>query len=408
MKKIKELYKRYKRLSEEKGFLEKYPEYNKGDGKIHLLFIAPCLNGSGYYRAILPTLELNQMTSHCAIITEIPKWDFTKRLLDYVQPVDKRLIEWADYVIFPSTEVDISYLIQGWKTQNKAIQFVMDLDQNIHALPRQHPEFLKINSADKKQLLKNISLMDLLTGASEGLLDYYENLIEKYHPSSGVMTGYLPNLVSLHGYEELSPLEKNESSTIRIGIIGSSMSHYDSQILLPVLMQINQVYEKKIVLVLFGCNEQFFDSAIDKKDLKRLENLKSLKSLKKSMKIVYQKSVRFLAYFEKLNELALDIALMPTYKIPFNTHGKSFIKYLELSVLSIPVIASNHSPYSEVIEQGETGFLVNTPKEWIDTISLLINDTALRNNVGKNAMKQAWSKYSYTRENLKRYQRVFK
>ena len=69
----------------------------------------------------------------------------------------------------------------------------------------------------------------------------------------------------------------------------------------------------------------------------------------------HRKSVGFLDCFNQLNELALDMALIPLADIPYNTEGKSFIKYLELSVFGIPVVASNTG---NILTNGHTGQLV--------------------------------------------------
>lgn len=387
MRNIKELY---HRLTEQTDFDKKYPNLNVDDKKIHLLFVSPCLNSSGYYRAIIPTLELNRTDSHVAIITNIHKWSFNQQLIDYVTPIDNQLILWADYIILPTLLENATYLIKAWKAQNKDLQFVMDLDCNLHALPKQHLDYPRISLQHKKQLLSNVSQMDILTGANDGLLDYYDDMIEEYYPDSGVQMEYLPNLVSQFGYQELDPLVKNETDTIRIGIVSTGASHYDVVSIYGVLKEIVEDQER-VELIVFGWNGKLPG------DINALSNLK----------FTYQKSVRFLNYFQQLNELALDIALIPTKKIAFNTHGKSFAKYLEFSVFAIPVVASDHEPFREIIEDGETGFLVKSPEEWKETIGKLIEDPELRVKIGKSALKHVWRNYSYTNHTLKAYQELF-
>ena len=46
MKKIKDLY---ALLNEEKDFEKRYPQFNPDDGKIHMLYLSACLNGTGYF-----------------------------------------------------------------------------------------------------------------------------------------------------------------------------------------------------------------------------------------------------------------------------------------------------------------------------------------------------------------------
>lgn len=386
MRNVKELY---QRLTEQKDFDKKYPAYSTEDKKTHLLFVSPCLNGTGYYRAIIPALELNRTDSHTAIITDIHKWSFNQQLMDYVTPIDQRLIAWADYVILPAMLEDATYLIQGWKAQNKDLQIVMDLDCNLHAMPKQHLDYPKISQEHKRQLLNNIAKMDMITGANEGLLDYYDELIDEHFPKSKVLMEYIPNLISQYGYQEVEPLTKNETGKVTIGIVGSGATSYDILSIAEVLKELKE--KDKVELVLFGWNGKLPGGDQPLKDIE----------------FTYQKSVSFLDYFDQLNNLALDIALIPARRIPFNTHGKSFIKYLEYAVFAIPVVATDSEPYREVIEDGETGFLVRTPEEWLETINKLIDEPELRTRIGKSALKQAWRNYSYTNRTMKVYQEVF-
>ena len=388
MRNVKKLY---HQLTEQKEFEKRYPAYQKEDGKIHILFISPCLNGTGYYRMITPALELNRTRSHSAIISGIHKWNFNKEFDDYDSPIDEKLIAWAHYVVLPAMLTDATYILKALKAKNKELQFVMDVDCNLHALPKEHLDYSKISMERKRQLLANIANMDILTGASEGLLDYYDGLLEKYYPNSDVFMEYLPNLISQFGYQEVKPLNKNESDKVRIGIIGTGATAYDTLSIIDVLKEIKKKHENKVELILFGWNGKLPGGKLPLKDIS----------------FRYVKSVSFVDYFDKLNELELDIALLPSQKIPFNTHGKSFIKYLELAVFAVPVVASDLPPFNEAIEHEETGFLVKTPEEWITVIDRLIESPELRQLIGKNALKQAWRNFSFTNRTIQIYQEVF-
>ncbi len=388
MRNVKEIY---QRLTEQTEFDKRYPAFKKDDGKIHILFISPCLNSTGYYRMIAPALELNKTRSHSAIVSSIHKWNFNKQFEDYNNSVDEQLIRWADYVVLPHLFSDITYLIKALKAKNNHLEFVMDLDQNLHAIPKEHLDYSKITTTAKAQLLYNIAQMDMVTGASEGLLEYYDRLIEQHYPNSEVAMEFIPNLVSQFGYQEAEPLNKNKTDKVRIGIVGTGATAYDTLSIIDVLKELTKKYKDKIELILFGWNGK----------------LPHKKEPLKDIPFTYVKSVSFLDYFDQLNELHLDIALLPAKKIPFNTHGKSFIKALEFSVYAIPVVASNLPPYNEVIENKESGFLVNAPKQWITVIEQLIEDQKLRERIGKSALKEVWRNFSYTNQTIQIYQEIF-
>jgi glycosyltransferase involved in cell wall biosynthesis len=86
-----------------------------------------------------------------------------------------------------------------------------------------------------------------------------------------------------------------------------------------------------------------------------------------------------------------DIAVAPLEDIGFN-ECKSNIKWQEYSAASVPVIASNVGPY-KFIQDGETGFKVNSTKQWIEYLEALINNETLRRKIGQQANKELQDKW---------------
>ena len=62
--------------------------------------------------------------------------------------------------------------------------------------------------------------------------------------------------------------------------------------------------------------------------------------------------------------------------------------------LGIPTVASAVGMNFKVIEDGISGFLVKNDREWITTITRLIDDPALRERVGKASRSRVLSAYS--------------
>jgi len=382
MRNVKELY---YLLNGKNEFEEKYPFYQEDDGKVHVLYVAPCINGTGFYRMILPMLELNKTGTHAAIVSTIHKWGFSKQFDDYDNPLDKRLIEWADYVVLPAVFSDVSYVLKSLLEINPDLQFVMDIDCNYHVYPKEHPNHTKFTKQHGEMLLSNIAQMDILTGASESLLQAYDSRIEKKHPSSNVVLEYQPNLISNFGFQEVEAIKQNDTDKLRIGIVGNYGSYYDTISIKDALLQIKEKYKDQVQFVFFGWNG------------KHSKNEEPFKELD----FEFEKSVSFLDYYSKINDLALDIVLLPSIEIPFNTKGKSFIRYLELSAFAIPVVAANSTPYREIIDDQETGLLASSTEEWVSKTEVLIEDAEYRLAVGKAALKSTWRNYSFTTRNIK-------
>lgn len=83
-----------------------------------------------------------------------------------------------------------------------------------------------------------------------------------------------------------------------------------------------------------------------------------------------------------------DIALAPLRPHVFN-QSKSNLKALEAAALGIPIVASDCGPYPDFVEHGKTGFLVKRDHEWGKFLRELVNDDAMRDEMGRNAHEKA-------------------
>lgn len=79
-----------------------------------------------------------------------------------------------------------------------------------------------------------------------------------------------------------------------------------------------------------------------------------------------------------------DIGIYPLPDAEF-VLGKSSLKALQYMALGIPTVATAVGTNFRVIEEGVSGFLVNSEQEWIDALAKLLQDEALRASVGSRA-----------------------
>lgn len=395
MRQIKKLFKKLENSTTPENFLKKYPQYNIEDNKIHLLYIHPYLNGTGFYRFIAPALELNKSTTHSAIIDKILKWDYLKQHDGQDIQISMRLVEWADYVIFPYMFQDLENMsgqniLKDMKEVNPDIQFVMDIDDNVWEIPKTHYQYSKYTKQGKEILLKNLSKMNLITAPVNSLLDYIEEMINFKYMESEVEYVSLPNLLSDSIIDDIKKIENNEKGKIKIGIISNGSHYGDMNAFKKVLIEINNKYKNKVEIIIFGWNGK-----------------NGISNALQGVSFTFEKPVNIFDYFRKLNNLKLDMALIPIADIPFNTAGKSPHKYLEYSAFAIPVIAKDLLPYNEVIIDSETGLLAKEKKNWIELIDMLINDEEKRIAIGETARADVWENYSFTKKNLELWTETF-
>lgn len=96
------------------------------------------------------------------------------------------------------------------------------------------------------------------------------------------------------------------------------------------------------------------------------------------------------AYWRSID---FDIALAPLAPTIFN-QSKSALRFLEMSALGVPTVASDSAPYRSVMTDGETGFLAHSDWQWVKHLQQLIDDAELRESMGKAACEHVRAHYS--------------
>ncbi len=94
---------------------------------------------------------------------------------------------------------------------------------------------------------------------------------------------------------------------------------------------------------------------------------------------------------EELREF--DIGVMPLFDDDW-ARGKCAFKIIQYMAVGIPTVASRVGMNVEIIEDGKDGFLANRKEEWIERLSILIEDKQLRENMGRLGRAKVESLYS--------------
>ena len=95
-------------------------------------------------------------------------------------------------------------------------------------------------------------------------------------------------------------------------------------------------------------------------------------------------TIPFMDWKKMPGEVALcDVVVAPLVKSIFN-EAKSENKWLEASLVKVPVVASNVGAFQVAIEHGVNGFLSESD-DWFETLSTVLNDAGLRSRVGNAA-----------------------
>ena len=358
---------------------ERFVGYDPNDGKIHVLYVHCLVNGTGWYRTILPYTALNQSDSHAAIIGTIHKWDFTKKFNDYDNPIDFELIQWADIIVFPTLMIDFSFMMRELKKINQDLAFVMDIDTIHHELSSEHPAAKRTSKEELSQLIKNIARMDMVTAPTMGILQYYKSKLSQSFKHSETAFEIVPNLLPASGLPQPKAKEDKQGK-IRVGIVGSSVISEDALTIKDSIKEVFSTHPDQFELVLFGWNGKYKGQAI-------FEDI--------PVEIV--KPVNIKDYYARLTALNLDVALLPLEGVAHNILGKSNIKYAELAAMGIPVIAQGVAPYKNSISDEENGILTITEEQWKEALLSIPSNRSKYLEIGQYARKSALKQLTWTR-----------
>lgn len=228
---------------------------------------------------------------------------------------------------------------------------------------------------DINTMLKEFSrIADLVTVSTEFLADEYRDF--------NANVKVLPNMVDPDDWDEP---KRTAGNKVRIGIVGSSAMNKDSQVLTPILRELGR--RDDIQLVMFGI------PALSEEKVRKFY-LHEI-SYWNTMNVEWQPSVNIADYMSTLNNLELDIMLIPREDNYFN-RCKSNLKFLEASMCEIPVIAQGFtdgkSPYQGK-EDSKYMRIAVTVDDWRKNIEELIVSKEVRREMGKKAREYVLNNY---------------
>lgn len=102
---------------------------------------------------------------------------------------------------------------------------------------------------------------------------------------------------------------------------------------------------------------------------------------------------------------SFDIGLMPLRDSPFE-RGKCGFKLITYGAVGIPSVASDVGVNSHIIQHEVTGYIASNDKQWVDCLTLLIDDSQIRKKMGIEARNFITANYSL-REGNRKWSMIF-
>lgn len=381
----------------------RYPNYAPDDGKTHLLYVGATLNGTSFYRIMLPAWTLNTTDTHSTIINDLRPWHNENRNIPFDMPFYDDMIRWAHYIIFPtiiSSNQSFRQLLNTFRHLNPNVCLVMDIDDDYLQPSPYHPNFKSFTSDFKINLMSNLRVMDMITCTHQRLYEYYKR------PISPMRFAPLPNLMTcLTEPQQMAPPGTREKAneTIHLGLTVNRTQFEDLLTVVQPLKQLLKARPGRFKITLFGWDGKLYIN-------------RSIREALRNIPHQYIPPVLLKDYFATLHALQYDIALMPLCENNFN-RMKSNHKLLQYAQMGVPVVAPDLPPYNEPPIPGRetlkyTRVKVHdgrvNPHEWAEKILYLADNYQERQNAGARTRETVLKNYFIEDpENIKIWQNCF-
>ncbi len=289
--------------------------------------------GAGYWRMVLPSKYLGRRLSGAFRIDVTAAEVKFEHLLEYDTVFVQRLHDWESY-----------YVLEKLKKAGKRI--VYDMDDDIFSLTPDNPAFHVISRDNQQAAVACMKLADDVTTTTDVLADGLSQV-------TGRLPEVIPNALDTQDGWNATDQCGSPDGHKRIFWQGSATHDADWEVCIEAVDRAMQRHEE-LRLVILG----YLPKAVQQRV--KLPHWKG--------KVEYVGFSDPETYFDLIKHIRAEVGLAPLTSSNFN-RSKSPIKWLEATLIGMPVVASQGHPYSDVIDDGKSGRLVaGSPDEWFEAI----------------------------------------
>ncbi|MBU0489556.1 MAG: glycosyltransferase family 4 protein [Bacteroidetes bacterium] len=255
-----------------------------------------------------------------------------------------------------------------FKASGKPIVFDFDDSIWLSNVSDANKWFSWMKNAEKTASI--VALSDVAIAGNQYLADF----AKKYNQSVII----IPTTIDTEDYKPLPKIYENNSVTIGWSGSITTIQHFEYAV--PFLKKIKEKYGDSVQIGVIG------DGNYNNPEI-------GVQGIPWS----HSTEIKDLSEF--------DIGIMPLPDDEW-AKGKCGLKGLQYMALEIPTIMSPVGVNTEIIQDGENGFLANSENEWFEKICLLIENSELRQKLGKAGRQTVIERYSVESQK-ERYLKLF-
>lgn len=274
----------------------------------------------------------------------------------------------------------IGEIIRRYRTSG--VEIIFDIDDFIFetsAIERQEIHFInEISPSERQQWIGRIELYracikacDSVCVPTKSLAWHARKLVNKVK----VFPNNFDSSVRIISRLALATKTPKTDGRITIGYASGTPTHeQDFAIVKDVLLELMSRYDH-LNLIIVG-----YLRCIDDSSFAQFRDRISVRSVVPHSQLPFE-----------LN--SFDINIIPLHRNRF-TDAKSELKYFESALLKVPSVATANPVYSAVIQHADNGYLAKNQVDWLDSLSLLIENKQKRIDIGLNAYRTVKSRYA--------------
>lgn len=358
-------------------------------GELNVLFVNPETTGANLYKMLLPYVVLKGTGVVHTAITGVERYNPTKRFRsDSRKPVNSLQVLWSDTIVIPFTNQDITEFMEMARTVNPNTKIVIHVDFDFIDLPQQHPLKDAFSQDKIDNVVKNILFADKVVVSNPALARHLLNrLPEMGHEIDrdklGVQLLCVDPELMLDGVN----LPKNKNNELFTLCVLAGDNHLaDMKAAIPLLLEAKKKNRNTLKIVFFGVNK----------------NKEPFPKMVKGLEYVPEGAVPIWKYYERLAEINPNAVFIPSDESEFSQRSNGYKRWLDASMLEIPVISPKTLPLEPLVKQNENGWLYSSEVEFHAIINNLIKHPEMCVSAGKAAKMMVDENFSYTNDKLQR------
>lgn len=334
----------------------------------------------GYYRIIKPS---EQLTNHDVKVVGRELTTYGDSLESQWDNIFKEFdVFWTGYFSDPHIAGAMFY-----HAQKHGKKVILDIDDNYLDVPESNLLYdrFKATKHDRAYLSAALSLADAITVSTVPLKERLDKHFKQRH---GLEKNFIhvPNMNDVNDWQ-VTPVPLHKDRFV-IGYSGSNSHKDDFAMVVPAVRELMKKHKHVWfeVLGLLAMDDLVtYLSGWDDDMLMRTALVGATPTFRK--------------YPQWLSERPWNVGIAPLVDTPF-TRSKSHIKWMEYSMMKMPVVASRVYPYSmpvfgrDTIRDGETGVLCEQ-NDWFEVLDDMVEHYDRYRPMGESAYNQVVKEWQY-------------